>query len=148
MARNLLRDGTSGACDGGAKLSELVHSCVQEGEAKGSGEGEGEGEGKVYCVFSLAEGALTVDPSKEEAEPFVSRDRAQELCREAVGSTADLAIPSTAVRNRAAHQVVSAVGAPHWLGGNDQPNGHVTWFDGARDMQPQKAGEGVKVWAH
>lgn len=126
----------TGACEGGAQLTELPHACVREGE----------GEGEVYCVFSLAEGALTVDPSRQEAEAFFSRDRARELCRETVGSAADLAMPSTAARNRAAHQVVSAVGAPHWLGGDDQPNGHVTWFDGALDMQPEEASEeGVKV---
>jgi hypothetical protein len=99
-------------------LHSLPHECVQEEHSVGVAH---------YCVFSLA------SLMKYKPGDFDSREIAREHCRRTLAPTADLAIPATSRRNKAMGHIVSSVGLPHWIGGDDYPNGKVTWLDGSRD---------------
>jgi hypothetical protein len=91
-------------------LHTLPHECILEGNSD------------HYCVFSLANHVNYTDMN------FDTRTMARQKCK-ILSPDADLAVPSSLERNSAAGRVVSSVGHPHWLGGNDSPNGHVTWLD-------------------
>lgn len=88
-------------------LHTLPHECVTEGES-------------AYCMFSLA------NEVEYSGVSFDTRAMARQRCK-VLAPDADLAVTSDEIRNNAAGRVVSSVGKPHWLGGEDAPNGHVTW---------------------
>ena len=86
------------------------HACISEGAG-------------LWCVRSLA-------PHREADlfAPFASRADADSAC-------ADLGYDglvhlTTGVRQALAARVVDSLGVPHWIGGDDSPNGVVTWRDG------------------
>merc|ERR1712048_1099835 len=97
-------------------LHSLPHECIQEEHSSGI---------THYCVFSLAS-LIKYEPGR-----FDSRQVAREKCRSSLAPTADLAIPSNPRRNDIMGHIVSSVGLPHWIGGDDSPNGYVTWLDGS-----------------
>lgn len=97
-------------------LHSLPHECIQEGTSNGT---------QQYCIFSLAHHL------KYEHGSFDSRITARQQCRRALSPAADLAIPQNPQRNEVMGHIVSSVGMPHWIGGDDYPNGHVTWLDGS-----------------
>jgi len=94
-------------------LHALPHECVTERMA---------GSSDHYCMFSLANEMTYSDME------FDSRAIARQRCK-LLSPDADLAIPSSEERNLAAGHIVSSVAQPHWLGGDDGPNGRVTWLD-------------------
>eukprot|EP00930_Biecheleria_cincta_P069874 TRINITY_DN57553_c0_g1_i1.p1 TRINITY_DN57553_c0_g1~~TRINITY_DN57553_c0_g1_i1.p1 ORF type:complete len:959 (-),score=102.88 TRINITY_DN57553_c0_g1_i1:82-2958(-) len=100
-----------------AILHTLPHECVAE-PSEGSGTDH-------YCVLSLA------SETDYDLGEFDSRDGARARCR-ALSPAADLAVPKNPSRNRVLGKVVSTVGLPHWIGGEDSPNGNVTWLDGSQ----------------
>lgn len=102
-------------------LHSLPHECISQDPAAA-----GPPSSNHYCVFSLPGPA-----AREAPGAFDSREAARGRCRSTLAPDADLAIPATARINEAMGRVVSAVGAPHWLGGDDSPNGHVQWLDGS-----------------
>lgn len=101
-------------------LHSLPHVCIEEQAPESDTSGH-------YCFFSLAQEL----PYPDDAfDSFDSREAARERCR-ILSPHADLGVPSTPERNQAAGLVVASVERPHWIGGWDEPNGHVTWLDGS-----------------
>lgn len=92
-----------------------------------------------YCIFSLSQ--QTGYPQGE----FDTRDSARSLCR-ALSPKADLALPMTPQRNKAAQAVASATGVPHWIGGDNTDNHTVRWLNGI-DAQ-EVWGQAPLPWHH
>jgi len=88
----------------------------------------------AVCYFSLrnladAEGGYR-DLDKSPHEWFDAMGAARSHCTRFMAhyNTADLAMPTSAVRNRAMAAVVDAVGAPHWIGANNPQGKVVDWL--------------------
>mmetsp|Transcript_134835 Transcript_134835/g.262603 ORF Transcript_134835/g.262603 Transcript_134835/m.262603 type:complete len:539 (+) Transcript_134835:39-1655(+) len=103
-------------------LHSLPHECVAEVlfDSEGSSGGK---KHHHHCMFSLAS-LMDYQPGK-----FDSTETARQHCR-ILSPLADLAMPTTPMRNTAAGHVVSSVGLPHWLGGVNEQGVHVVWYDG------------------
>eukprot|EP00933_Yihiella_yeosuensis_P052852 TRINITY_DN50986_c0_g1_i1.p1 TRINITY_DN50986_c0_g1~~TRINITY_DN50986_c0_g1_i1.p1 ORF type:complete len:580 (+),score=85.28 TRINITY_DN50986_c0_g1_i1:41-1741(+) len=109
-------------------MHALPHECIVESDGQKRRSGDDSEGPNHYCIFSLA-GEINYEEGK-----FESRDAARERCR-VLSPKADLAVPSTAARNFAAGNVVSSTSLPHWIAGDDAPNGHVTWLDGSNSSK-------------
>eukprot|EP00928_Gymnodinium_smaydae_P065183 TRINITY_DN48361_c0_g1_i1.p1 TRINITY_DN48361_c0_g1~~TRINITY_DN48361_c0_g1_i1.p1 ORF type:complete len:534 (+),score=59.24 TRINITY_DN48361_c0_g1_i1:51-1604(+) len=86
---------------------------------------------KRPLLHSLAHECMQDESSDgDESGQFDSREVARQQCRRVLSPSSDLAIPLDRERNTMMGRVVSSVGKPHWIGGDDYPNGHVTWLNG------------------
>jgi len=103
-------------------LHSLPHECVAE-VLPDLEDGSAGKRHRHHCMFSLAS-LMDYQPGK-----FDSTEAARQRCR-ILSPLADLAMPTTPLRNAAAGHVVSSVGLPHWLGGLNEQGDKVVWYDG------------------
>eukprot|EP00946_MAST-07B_sp_MAST-7B-sp1_P001925 g1925.t1 len=94
----------------------------------------------LYCVHSLAprdaspgSPLLPSAGSREGDNTFPSRDAAASMCQ--TRGYDGLVDVTTVERNKLAARIVDSLGVPHWLGGDDWPNGVVTWADGTEHSE-------------
>jgi hypothetical protein len=124
-------------------LHGLPHECVFEHDIDNNP--------GFYCLFSLKDFVSTakaqskLEHPDEDHKRFDSRELADRTCK-ILSPDASLAMPVTSARNSAAQRVVSAVGCPHWLGADDEPNGHVTWSDPVFKDRKQGLPEDIGPW--
>ena len=105
-----------------AESPYVYHGCITEDVGE---------ESSLFCVHSLAPRDHTPgSPRHPNAGPtntFPSRDAAATECM--TRGYDGLLDVTTVERNKLAAQIVDSLGVPHWLGGDDSPNGVVTWSD-------------------
>lgn len=104
------------------------HGCIVEEDS------DGKEPSALFCMFSLAPLDGPGSPSSPHGNgTFLSRDAsAMECVARGYDGLVDI---KNKERNNLARRIVDALGVPHWLGGDDMPNGVVTWSDGTEHSE-------------
>jgi hypothetical protein len=116
--------------DVAAESHHVYHGCITEDDS---------GASSLYCIYSLAphddSPGSPRRPSAGLGNTFPTRDAAASMC--VTRGYDGLVDVTTAERNKLAAKIVDSLGVPHWLGGDDSPNGVVTWADGSEHSEQQ-----------